>query len=209
MYRRSFLMSLAAGPLVTGLPALAQEVEPLPDNMLGNPDATVEVIEYASFSCIHCANFHSQDFPELKANYIETDKIRFVYREVYFNKFDLWAGMLARCAGAGQESEVAAPGRAYFAFVDLLFKERDTWLKNESDDIVAGLYSLGRQAGMTDEAMTACLQDPAMAEALVQDYQLKAGQHEVRSTPTFVVDGEVHKNMPYDEFAELLDGKLN
>jgi len=206
VFRRSFMIALAATPLLS-LPSLAQDAEPLPDFVLGDPEAAVEVIEYASFSCIHCANFHNDVYPELKANYIDTGKIRFVYREFYLNKFDLWAGMLARCAG--ERVDAAPIERGYFAFSNLLFTERDVWLGGNEGETIAGLYTLGRKAGMTDEEMTSCVQNSEKAEALVQDFQLKAGGHAVRSTPTFIVDGVTQTSMSYAKFSELLDAKLN
>ncbi|MDH3263488.1 MAG: DsbA family protein, partial [Paracoccaceae bacterium] len=76
---------------------------------LGSPDAKVEVVEYASFTCPHCRNFHQNVFGQIKANYIDIGKIRFVYREVYFDRFGLWAGMVARCGG----------GQRYFGIAEL------------------------------------------------------------------------------------------
>ena len=71
----------------------------IPDMVMGAADAPVEIIEYASFTCPHCANFHATTYPLLKADYIDTGKVRFVYREVYFDRFGLWASMIARCGG--------------------------------------------------------------------------------------------------------------
>ena len=77
----------------------ATEMVAIPDMVIGAADAPVEVIEYASYTCPHCASFHANQFPQLKENYIDTGKIRFVYREVYFDRFGLWASMVARCGG--------------------------------------------------------------------------------------------------------------
>jgi len=138
--------SLLAG-FTYGLPALAQDAEPLPDLFLGDENATVTVVEYASLTCPHCASFHQNVYPSLKENFIDTGKIKFVLREVYFDKFGLWSGMLARCG---------APER-YFPFVELLFKTQNEWLRaGEEDDIVAALFKLGRQTGLSDDEMGAC-----------------------------------------------------
>jgi hypothetical protein len=85
---------------------------------LGNPDADVTVIEYASFTCPHCRSFHETVFGQLKTNYIDTGKINFIYREVYFDRFGLWGGIVARCGGEAK----------YFGISDLLYKQQSEWL---------------------------------------------------------------------------------
>lgn len=197
--RRAFNALIAGSLVASSMPAFAQDAEPLPDPFLGNEDAEVTVIEYASLTCPHCASFHTSVYPQLKENFIDTGKIKFVMREVYFDKFGLWAGMLARC---GDEAR-------YFPFVDMLFKNQSAWLRaGDEQAVVAALFKLGRQSGLTDDEMTACVQDGEMAKALVADYQLKAGQDNVRATPSFVIDGELQSNMSYEAFEELLNDKL-
>ena len=85
---------------------------------LGNPDAPVTVIEYASYTCPHCARFHEGPFKQLKADYIDSGKINFVYREVYFDRYGLWASMIARCAGTPD---------AFFGMSDLIYEKQSTW----------------------------------------------------------------------------------
>ena len=105
---------------------------------LGNPDAAVTVIEYASFTCPHCRNFHMGPYKDLKADYIDTGKIHFIYREVYFDRYGLWAGMLARCGGEER----------YFGLVDLIYESQSVWAQGASPAEVAdNLRRLGRTAG--------------------------------------------------------------
>lgn len=197
---KSTLGALAILCFAVASAAQAQDAEPLPDLFLGNADAPIEIIEYASFTCPHCASFHTSVYPRLKADYIESGKVKFIFREVYFDKFGLWAGMLARCGG----------DEKYFGMVDLLFKKQKEWARGDGDAAIVGnMYEIGRQAGMTDDAMRACMQDQENAQALVADFQLKAGADDVQSTPTFIIDGEKMQNMPYSEFQTILDGKLN
>ena len=196
LWPRSSETTLPGGLL--GQPANAAEGELLPDMVLGDEAAPIEIIEYASFTCPHCASFHKDVYPQLKANYIDEGKVRFVYREVYFDKYGLWAGMLARCAG---------PVR-YFGLVDLLFERQKDWVQRNDADTVQGLYRVGRIAGLDDETMDACLKDNAQAKALVADFQAKAGADGVRATPSFVIDGEMQSNMSYGEFETLLNEKL-
>ena len=166
---------------------------------LGNPDAAVTVVEYASFTCPHCANFHKGTFKDLKADYIDTGKIHFIYREVYFDRLGLWAGMVARCGGSDR----------YFGLVDLIYDAQSEWTKGESPAAIAdNLRRLGRTAGLSDAEVEACLQDADKAQALVAVYQKNAGADNVDSTPTFVINGKKHRNMPYDEFRAVIEEEL-
>jgi protein-disulfide isomerase len=216
MNRRSVIFSAAAlaiaagaglsftlgGPSPVGA-AFAQDEEVDTSRVLemsmGNPDAPVTVIEYASFTCPHCRAFHQGPFKELKANYIDTGKINFIYREVYFDRFGLWAGMLARCAG---------PDR-YFGMAEMLYETQQEWIGNGDPATIAeNLRRMGRTAGMTDDEVNACLQDGDMARALVAVYQQNAEADAVDSTPTFLINGEKYSNMSYEDFSAILDEKL-
>ena len=166
---------------------------------LGNPDADVTVIEYASFTCPHCARFHEGPYKDLKADYIDTGKINFVYREVYFDRFGLWAGMLARCGGEER----------YFGLVDLLYETQRDWASGGDPSVVAdNLRRLGRTAGLSDEQVNACLEDAAMAQAMVAVYQENATADGIDSTPSFVINGQRYTNLPYAEMQAILDEAL-
>ncbi len=207
--RRMALTATAATlSLISGIPALAQEAasaegattREILTNAIGAEDAPVSVVEYASFTCPHCREFHMTVFPSLKAEYIDTGKVRFEMREVYFDRFGLWAAMIARCA----------PPDRYFGIVDVLFTTQANWARGDDPNaIVANLYAIGRQAALTDDEMEACLQDMGWAKALIADYQKNAEADDVKGTPTFVIDGKTHTNMPWEEFKALLDAGLD
>ncbi|WP_299780258.1 DsbA family protein [uncultured Roseobacter sp.] len=164
---------------------------------LGNPDAPVTVIEYASFTCPHCATFHAGPYKQLKADYIDTGKINFVYREVYFDRFGLWASMIARCAGTPQ---------SFFGMTDLIYSGQSTWARaGEPTAIVAELRKIGAVAGLDADTMEACLQDGDKARTLVAWYQEHAEADGIDSTPSFVINGQKYSNMAYNEMAALID----
>lgn len=194
-----------AGPSPAPLSATAQEatassaVALVPDMILGRVDAPVTVIEYASYTCPHCQRFHEESFGRLKADYIDTGRVKFVYREVYFDKFGLWAAMVARCGGPEK----------YFGISDMLYDSQKDWLvSGEEAGIADALRKIGLKAGLTAEAVEACLNDKAQAQAMVEVYQANATADEVEGTPTFIIDGEKYSNMSYEEFAQILDEKL-
>lgn len=167
--------------------------------IMGDENAPVTVVEYASFTCPHCKNFHLGVLKDLKTNYIDTGKVKFVFREVYFDRFGLWAGMVARCAG---------PGR-YFAVTDLLFEQQSDWIAGgDPAKIATNLRTIGKTAGLGEDQLEQCLNDGPKAQAMVAVYQQNAKADDVRGTPSFVINGENYSNMNYADFSAILDEKL-
>src|SRR6056297_1482813 len=192
---------LTAGALALAsmiAPAGAQESADVSEMTLGQPDAPVTVVEYASFTCPHCATFHQGPLQELKAEYVESGQVRFVYREVYFDRYGLWASMIARCGGADR----------FFGIADMLYDKQSEWTDGEPTAVADNLRRIGKLAGLSAESVDACLNDRDTAEALVAWYQQNAEADGVTSTPTLLINGEKHSNMPYDELAALIEAEL-
>lgn len=165
----------------------------------GNPDAAVTIIEFASFTCPHCATFNQTVYRQLKEQYIDTGLVRFVYREVYFDAYGLWASLVARCGGEMR----------YFGIVDMLYAEQREWTRGADANAIAdNLRRIGRRAGMNDAQMNECLADRDMAMALMQTYQNNVEEYGVRATPSFVINGTLHSNMSFDEFQSIIDPLL-
>ena len=204
MHRRKLILGGAAvfGLGTLSLTANAQQAADaaeIPDMVLGVADAPVEIIEYASFTCPHCATFHAEVLPQLKADYIDTGKVRLIYREVYFDRFGLWGSMIARCGGEDR----------YFDIANLFYEKQREWTASgDPVIIIAELRKLAKTTGMTDEALDACMSDANMAQRLVSWYQTNAERDDIRSTPSFVIDGENNANIPYARFREIIDAKV-
>lgn len=194
-------LAFAAVPAAMAQDAAPAEAAPaiLSDIALGAEDAPLTVIEYASFTCGHCANFHRDNLPRLKAEYVETGKVRFIQRDVYFDQVGLWAGILARCGGDDK----------YYAVSDMLFTEQDKWLAGGSgDEVAANLRRIGLKAGMTEDQMTACWDDTAKAEQLIATFQHNATADRIEATPTFIIGGETVMNQPWEQMKGIIDTKL-
>ena len=172
----------------------------IPDMMIGNPDSKVTVIEYASYTCPHCASFHASAFKDLKKSYIDTDKINFVFREVYFDRYGLWASMIARCGGPSK----------FFDLTDLMFESQSLWTSSgEPSTITDELRKIGRLANISDDRLDACLSDNAKAKSLIAWYQEKAGADNIDSTPSFIINGKKLTNMSFAEMSEIIDAELS
>jgi protein-disulfide isomerase len=179
-----------------GAEAPAVEIK---DMVLGQEDAPVTLIEYASYTCPHCATFHANVFKDLKRDYIDTGKVRLVYREVYFDRYGLWAAMIARCGG----------DMRYFGIQEMLYAQQSEWTASDDPNVVVNnLKTIGKTAGMDDATLDACLQDGAKAQAMVEHYEKVMAEFDVKGTPTLVINGTLHSNMSYADLRTLLDAEL-
>ena len=144
--------SVPSNPIGAAQASEAVEFSNVLEMQIGNPDAPVTMIEYASYTCPHCGTFHNGPYKQLKADYIDTGKVNFIYREVYFDRFGLWASAVARCAGPDK----------FFGITDLLYAQQADWTRAGGGDptaIVNEIRKIGRLAGLESDQNEACLQD--------------------------------------------------
>lgn len=171
------LLGLAA--LAAAATAHAQPIKTdLADLVLGRADAPVTIEEYASLTCGHCAAFHTTVLPQLKTKYVDTGKVKFVYRDFPLDELAVGAAMLGRCGGESKRE----------AIVGALYKSQATWMgagKKPLDE----LYKLGRQMGLTQPAMETCFSNEAMLAAIVAQRNAFDAQVNIQGTPTFVING--------------------
>ena len=169
------------------------------DIVLGDPNAPVTIIEYASFTCPHCKNFHEGTFKKLKKNYIDEGKVKFILRDVFFDRYGLWAAMVARCGNSEK----------FYGIVEEIFRRQAEWTKGEEDiQIANNLRKIGLSIGMDSETIGECLSDGDMAQALVNEYQKNAEKDKISSTPSFLINGEKMKKSSYDEFVNKIEEHL-
>ena len=166
----------------------------------GNDDAPVVFIEYASLTCPACAAFHSNVYPQLNKEYIETGKVKFIHREIYFDKAGLWAALTARCTNVANR---------YFGMLDLLYSEQPIWSRHESSDkIVDSLLKISAKSGIEKAKAISCLEDQEKALDLVNEFQIYVDRDAIESTPTFIINGKKYANQSYDELKKIIDKEL-
>jgi protein-disulfide isomerase len=152
--------------------------EPLGERTLGDANAPVRIEEFSSLSCPHCAHFHRDTLATLKEKYIDTGKVFFVFTDFPLNAPALDAAMISRCM----------PPERYFKFIAYLYENQEKWAFQQNYKDV--LRQDAKLAGMTDERFDSCLADTALKEGLVNRMQTKAEKHEVKSTPSFVINNK-------------------
>ena len=165
---------------------------------MGSEDAPVTLMEYASFTCPHCASFHNNVLGKIKAEYVDTGKVKFVYRDVYFDRPGLWAAMMARCEPT-----------KFFGIADMLYAEQKSWIGGGNlSEIDQNLRRIGLVAGIGKEELDACMSDAENAQALYTWFQQNMESDDVSSTPTLFVDGKKYSNMSYTDLKAILDERL-
>jgi len=218
---RNILLGLAvlgslAGALIGGLPAAAQGApkagEPLlaqspidpkalaarregDDMVMGLASAPVTVIEYASLTCPHCANFHASAFPDLKASYIDKGLVRYIYRDFPLDRLALQGSMIARCAG---------PER-YFGFLDAFYKQQRSWALADQSQANAAMKRLAKIGGMPEDAFDACLKNQDVQNEVLTQRLRGEREFEVGSTPTLIINGQKHRGAAtFEELDKVL-----
>ena len=171
----------------------------LPDMALGPADAKVTITEYASMTCPHCAAFNADVFPKIKAEFIDTGKVRYIFREFPLDIKAAAGSMLSRCIANGDAAK-------YFAVTDLLFKTQSDWvMKNTAES----LARIGKQAGLTQEQVEACLKDQSLLDKIAADQKYASEVLKVDSTPTFFINGEKIKGeTSIEEFEKRINPLL-
>jgi len=202
--------AISAGALLTpGIlagSAMAQSVDiaefmkpgPLGEKALGPEDAKVVVVEYASMTCGHCANFHKNTFGKVKEKYIDTNKIRFVFREFPLDNVASAAFMLARCA----------PEDKYFDVIDLMFEEQRNWAFTNNP--LQSMMDFSKQIGFTQASFEACLTNQKLLDGVRWVADRGSKMFNVSATPTLFLNGKKLSGgaLSFEQMSELLDAEL-
>jgi protein-disulfide isomerase len=171
----------------------------LPDMALGPADAPVTITEYASMTCPHCAAFNEAVFPKIKAAYIDTGKIRYVFREFPLDIKAAAGSMLSRCIAKDDSAK-------YFAVTDLLFRSQSDWVVKNTTE---ALTRIGKQAGLSQQQVEDCLKDQPLLDKIVADQKYASDVLKVNSTPTFFLNGEKIKGeTSFEEFDKRIKALL-
>lgn len=170
----------------------------LADLAMGPENAKVTIVEYASMTCGHCMNFHKKVFPDIKKKYIETGKVRFIFREFPLDARAFAASMLARCAGPDKS----------MAMIEVLFEKQAEWAFVETNP-TPKLFEIAKQAGFTQESFDKCLTDQKLLDQLTGIHTRGAETFGIKATPTFFINGKRLQAAPViEEFDKVLEPLL-
>ncbi len=186
--------ALISPAIAQGAAEVAKPVS-LPDMSLGPADAAVTITEFASMTCPHCAAFDVAVFPKIKSEFIDTGKVRYIFREFPLDIKAAAGSMLARCIAKGDAGK-------YFAVVDQLFKQQNDWVMKNTTET---LTRIGKQAGLSAQGVEDCLKDQALLDKIAADQKYASEVLKVDSTPTFFINGEKIKGeASFEEFEKRI-----
>ncbi len=170
------------------------------DFILGNPEAKVTIIEYASLSCNHCAKFHINTLPKIIENYVDTGKAKIIFRDFPFNYPALLGSMVLRCI----------PQDSRFEYSSALYKLQSKWVNRDSKKTMQELYKILQSGGMTKEQFDNCINDTDLEKKILQGLMDAQNEFNIKSTPSFLINGLlVEGNKPFDKFKEIIDKIIN
>ena len=168
------------------------------EKFLGDNNAKITIIEYASMTCDHCANFHKNIFPEIYEKYIQTGKVKFIFRDFPLDKQALFAAILANCA----------PKEKYFDFVKLIFNTTQKWISVE-DEFLKKLKNIGKMGGLSNDQIESCFRDENMVDLAINSRSNGEKKFNITSTPSFIINGKKYSSMTFEQFEKVLDNLIN
>ncbi len=204
-YIQGLAVALPVILLVFGLfqPAAADVLDTetaLADRVLGDDNAPLTIIEYSSLGCPHCMAFHRDTFPMIKKDYIDTGKVRVIFRDYPLGARAMAAAMIARCA----------PEARYFGMVDLFFMKQEEW--SHAEDVIAALSKVAKFGGMSGDDVTMCLQNQALLDGIRGRAEDAQGDYEIAATPSFVLVEEdnqmISGALPIEDFRDAIEKAL-
>ena len=164
------------------------------DKVLGDQDAQLTMIEFASMTCGHCAAFHTETFPAIKEKYVDTGLMRYVFRDFPLDGVALRASMLARCV----------PDDQFFSMIDVLFGSQQQWISDE--DPISALRRIGTLAGLGADEFDECMNDSALADRVIEQRMEGERLYNITGTPTFVINGRILSgNQSLEQFDQVID----
>ena len=173
---------------------IVDTIEALEEKSLGEPDAPIKMIEFASLTCGHCARFHNEVMPAIKEKYINNGKIFFIYKDFPLDKFALKASIISRCSG----------NKNYFSFLDVFYKKQASWTR--SQDPFKSLLKIAKIGGLKDEEIKVCVGNKSIEDGLLKDRLKSSKKYDITATPTIYLNGKKYTG---DLTLEALELKIN
>ena len=170
------------------------------DFVIGNEEAKITIIEYASLSCSHCADFHTNTLETLKKEYIDTGKVKMVFRDYPFNYPALLGSMVLRCI----------PENYRYDYMNALFKLQTDWVNKKNKKTIQELYKIMQSGGMTKDEYDACIYNTELENEILKGVMEAQNQFNIKSTPSFIIDGKlIEGNKSIKEFRQIIDKILS
>ena len=170
------------------------------DFVIGNENANITIIEYASLSCSHCADFHVNTLEDLKKEYVDNGKVKLVFRDYPFNYPALLGSMVLRCV----------PGEFRYEYMNALFKLQSSWVNKENSKTIQELFKIMQSGGMTKDEFETCIYNTEVENEILQGVIEAQNEFNIKSTPSFLINGNlIEGNKSIKEFRQIIDKILS
>ena len=177
---------------------IVDTIEALESKSIGEQAAPIEMIEFASLTCGHCAKFHNEVFPKIKKNYIDSGKILFTYHDFPLDKFALKASVIARCSG----------NKKYFSFLEVLYKKQKDW--TSSQDPFKSLLKIAKLGGLKNDEIKVCVGNKSIEDGILKKRLSSTKKYNIEATPTIYLNGQKYNgDLTYEALKLKLDSLIN
>lgn len=173
---------------------IVDTIEALKEKKIGTEEANIEIIEFASLTCGHCAKFHNEVFPKIKKEFIDTGKVSFIYQDFPLDKFALKASVIARCSGE----------KKFFSFLKVLYSKQKDWTRTE--DPFRSLLKIAKLGGLKNEEIKVCVGNKSIEDGILKQRLNASKKFDIKATPTLYINGEKYDG---DLTFEALKLKIN
>ena len=173
---------------------IVDTIEALKEKKIGTEEANIEIIEFASLTCGHCAKFHNEVFPKIKKEFIDTGKVSFIYQDFPLDKFALKASVIARCSGE----------KKFFSFLKVLYSKQKDWTRTE--DPFRSLLKIAKLGGLKNEEIKVCVGNKSIEDGILKQRLNASKKFDIKATPTLYINGEKYEG---DLTFEALKLKIN
>ena len=173
---------------------IVDTIEALKEKKIGTEEANIEIIEFASLTCGHCAKFHNEVFPKIKKEFIDTGKVSFIYQDFPLDKFALKASVIARCSGE----------KKFFSFLKVLYSKQKDWTRTE--DPFRSLLKIAKLGGLKNDEIKVCVGNKSIEDGILKQRLNASKKFDIKATPTLYINGEKYDG---DLTFEALKLKIN
>ena len=177
---------------------IVDTIEALQEKKIGNGSAQIQMLEFASLTCGHCARFHNEVFPKIKSEFIDTGKIDFVYKDFPLDKFALKASVIARCSG----------NERFFNFLKVLYSKQKDWTR--SSDPFKSLLKIAKFGGLKNDEIKVCVGNKSIEDGILKQRLESTKKFDIKATPTIYLNNKKYEgDLTYEALKLKIDSLLN
>ena len=177
---------------------IVDTIEALEEKSLGNKEAPIKMVEFASMTCGSCAKFHNDVFPSIKKDFIDNGKVFFTYKDFPLDKFALKASVIARCSGDAK----------FFNFLSVIYNKQKDWTRTQ--DPFKSLLKIAKLGGLKNDEIKVCVGNKSIEDGILKDRLNSSKKFDINATPTIYFNGKKYDgDLSYKALKLKIESLLN